>query len=132
AIPEKHQKNKVLMPNKPNRFASEDKNDGVDFVRKFTRNQYVQNSFLQYRQHLSPHTIRSLLQTMDAFQQYLNEAENIKLDISNDPSVWSNITAEIINKFIQRLITQGFAISTINLRISFIKKYATIAFHTGN
>ena len=95
------------------------------------------NAFIEYRQRLSPNTIRSLRESLAIFQEYVNNVEintsNTKasLNIADDPNVWKSITAEIINKFVKWLIAQGFAISTVNLRISFIKKYATIAFQAG-
>jgi len=96
-----------------------------------------QNAFLQYKQGLAKSTIRNISRTQTQFREYISQLNGNALDskenlnFEDDPKAWRNITAHIITGFIQWLIAKGYAINTINVRISFIKKYAEIAYQVG-
>ncbi len=102
------------------------------------------NIFQNYRKNLSQNTITSQKASLNIFQDYLVDKKFVKSDkkqFSNQsvyikeiftlPSFWKNISGEIIENFIEWLLDKGYAVSSINVKISHIRKYANLAYQVG-
>jgi len=152
-IPEKYINN--CMPEQLNNFDSnkknnqenayQDENARIAPFKKGLKSQSGNNNVFQnYRQNLSENTVKSQNRSLRIFQDYLvgikfvksnekqftNQFDGIK-EILTEPSGWENISSEIIENFIEWLLNRGYAISSINLVITHIRKYATLAFQGG-
>ena len=148
-IPEKYNKNCIpeqfnnldsdKKKNKENAYR--DKNSSIEPLKEGLKLQTNNNNIFQnYRQNLSKNTINSQKRSLNIFQDYLGDIgfaksndkqfDDIK-EILTEPSGWRIISREIIEKFVEWLLNRGFAISSINLIITHIRKYAKLAFQDG-
>lgn len=97
--------------------------------------------FDNYRQNLASHTISTQMRILNHFQNYLIESEwdkpvkgrnfsspSIPIHISHYSDAWRNVTAEIVMGFRVWLLNRGYAITTVNLNLVIIIKYASLAF----
>ena len=46
----------------------------------------------------------------------------------SDPTAWSGITYGLIAGFVRWLLQNGYAVGTVNLKLSTVKQYAKLAF----
>lgn len=102
------------------------------------------NAFSNYRQSLSPHTIRLQKYILGQFHEFLINSEldelsknrkyhpsSIPMDLSSNPEAWKNISAKDVIEFFDWNIGKGYSIGTLNSNISHIKKYALLAYQSG-
>lgn len=51
--------------------------------------------------------------------------------LSRDPSAWSNVTHGLIEGFVRWQLQRGYAVGSVNVRLSTVKQYAKLAYKAG-
>lgn len=88
--------------------------------------------FEQHQHLLSKNTIRQQVASFEAFRLYLEDITGINAgDFMNDPDAWKGVTWGIIQGFVKWMMDNGYAIKTINVRLSAVKSYAKLAAQAG-
>jgi integrase len=90
--------------------------------------------FDDYRARRSANTLRAQdadLNHFSAFLTGLHEAVTITGDLNTDPKAWRGITYGLIEAFVQTMLTDGYALTSVNRALSTVKKYAGMAFKAG-
>jgi integrase len=118
--------------------------DNFDVPKPSTSQGVNSNAFSNYRQHLSPGTIQSQNYFLGLFYEFIINREldklsknqkshpsSISMGLSINPEAWKNISAKDLIGFLEWSIGKGYTISTLNLIISHLKKYALLAFQSG-
>lgn len=90
-----------------------------------------QHVFEDYQQRRSENTLRRQRDDLVLFAHYLNEIGVEAGDFQNDPQAWRGVTWGIVGGFVQWMLQQGYAVGSINVRLSTVKTYAKLALQTG-
>ena len=89
-------------------------------------------ALIEYRSGLAPHTIRRQTADLRCFTSYLVEVGIAPSgDLATDPSAWSCVSWGLVAAFRLWLLTQGYAIGTVNTRLATIKAYCHLAYQVG-
>ncbi len=93
----------------------------------------AQDTFLRYRERKAPDTIRRHRADLDLFAHYLRTIPGaIEIgDLYNDPFAWSAMTKGLVEGFVIWQRTEGYAIGSINMRLSTVKLYCKLAQGAG-
>lgn len=95
-------------------------------------NEYAdRNIFAEFRAGLAQNTRERHIRDLGRFAEYLAEAGVQTGDLLNDPEAWRGVTHGIVKGFIQWALRRGFAIGTIGVMLSTVRKYASLAFTAG-
>lgn len=92
-----------------------------------------QNIFQDYQQGCAPNTLRRQKADVQLFVNYLKEAK-VQRDVSqlmSDPDSWQGISYGLLKGFVKWQLTQGYAVGSINVRLTTIRKYCSLAFEAG-
>lgn len=92
---------------------------------------YIFNDYINRK---SIHTIQSQAAALNLFGQYLAVVgiPGLSADIlQTDPQAWRGITWGIVEGFVKWCLKEGYAISTVNNRLSAVKVYARLAAKAG-
>ena len=89
--------------------------------------------FRTYRERLAPNTARFQQATLDCSAAYLG---SIGVSISGEtlatePSAWRGMSWGLVEGFIRWMLSEGYAIGTVNVRLSSIKHYCQLASQAG-
>lgn len=89
--------------------------------------------FEDYRARRAANTLIRQRADLELFRTYLAavQAAPAALDFASNPDAWHGITWGLVAGFVKWQMQQGYAISSINVRLSTVKKYASLAFQTG-
>jgi integrase len=87
--------------------------------------------FSDYRARKAANTIRRQDADLALFSQYLNEAGVDTGDMSTDPAAWRGITWGIVEGFARWQLLKGYAVDSVNVRLSTVKSYAQLALRAG-
>lgn len=94
----------------------------------------ARSTFADYRSRKADNTLRSHDATLEQFSEYLastaGRAPEGK-DLARNPQAWSGITWGLVDGFVKWLLVEGYALGTINVRLSAVKTYATLAAKAG-
>ena len=89
--------------------------------------------FDDYRARRSENTLRRQDADIDLFATYLADvgvaADSDELAVN--PAVWRGMTWGLVAGFVQWQLQQGYAATSVNIRLSTIKTYAKLAFQAG-
>jgi integrase len=89
-----------------------------------------QNLFQRYLSEKSANTIKRHARDLELFAEYLLDV-GLELthgaDFQTNPAAWRGVTWGIIEGFVQWQLGEGYAIATVNARLSTVKVYATMA-----
>ena len=88
-------------------------------------------AFTDYRARKSANTIRRHDDELALFTRFLASIEIAAGDFATDPDAWRGVTWGLVTAFQQWLLQLGYAVSSVNVRVSTIKSYARLAFKTG-
>lgn len=89
-------------------------------------------AFSDYRSRKSANTIKAQDSDLGVFTEYLDYAGAGNVgDLANDPLAWANISHGLVAGFVQWQLKHGYAIGTVNRRLSTVKKYAKMAAKAG-
>jgi integrase len=93
----------------------------------------AQSTFARYRERKSPHTIRRHRADIDLFTTYLLQLPGVRTvgDLYHDPSAWASMTKGLVEGFVRWQVQQGYAIGSINMRLSTVKLYCKLAQGAG-
>jgi integrase len=89
--------------------------------------------FQRYKQEKSANTLKRQARDLELFAEYLIDA-GIPLQCANfqeDPICWQGITWGIVEGFVQWLLREGYAITTVNSYLSTVRTYAKLAVKAG-
>ncbi|MEL6524098.1 MAG: tyrosine-type recombinase/integrase [Chloroflexota bacterium] len=92
------------------------------------------NRFAKYRDELTINTTRAHDYDLSVFADYLQRGALISITgdtLASDPQAWASITYGIVETFTEWLISQGYALSTVNRRLATVRKYADLSFKAG-
>ncbi len=97
-------------------------------------NDYAQSTvFSDYHIRRSDNTLRRQLGDLRLFALFLNNA-GLRLNgdtLQISPEAWRGVTWGIIEGFKRWMLTEGYAVGSINVRLSTIKTYARLAVKAG-
>ena len=63
-----------------------------------------------------------------AYVRFYADADGQAERLYSDPAAWSNVTYGLIAGFVRWMLAQGYAVGTVNLKLSTVKQYAKLAF----
>lgn len=89
--------------------------------------------FDDYQARRSKNTLRRQRADLDLFARFLTDELGTppKADLQIDPDAWRGITWGLVAAFVRWQLAEGYAIPSINVRLSTVKKYAGLAFQAG-
>ncbi|MCP4428333.1 MAG: hypothetical protein GY803_27920, partial [Chloroflexi bacterium] len=80
-------------------------------------------------------TIKRQARDLELFAEYLIDAR-IPLqhgaDFQNNPGAWRGVTWGIVEGFVHWLLREGYAVSSVNARLSTVRIYAQMAVKAGD
>jgi integrase len=85
----------------------------------------------KYQKGLRPETLRRQKTDLRTFADFLESIGVAPGDFFNDLDAWAEITADLIETFIDWQERQGYAIGSINVRLATVKAYCHLAFSAG-
>jgi integrase len=93
----------------------------------------AQNTFVRYRERKAPDTIRRHRADLDLFTSYLRHIPGLRTvgDLYQDPAAWHGMTRGLVEGFVQWQVRAGYAIGSINMRLSTVKLYCRLAQGAG-
>jgi len=87
--------------------------------------------FTDYKSRKATNTIRRQVGDLYIFTEFLTEAGLPCGDFANDPSAWRGVTWGIVERFTRWMLLKGYAMGTVNIRLSTVKTYAKRAAQSG-
>jgi integrase len=88
-------------------------------------------TFEDYRTRKAPNTIRRQDADLLLFADYLKSAGVPVGDFATDPAAWLGITWGLVEGFVKWQLLNGYAVDSVNVRLSTIKTYAQLALRAG-
>lgn len=94
-----------------------------------------QQTFADYQLRKSKNTLRAQIADLATFADYLCEAGvtdcPMAEDLQSDPKFWIGVTWGLVQGFVTWMLGQGFAVTTVNHKLSTVKTYAALATKAG-
>jgi integrase len=89
--------------------------------------------FADYRARKAPNTIRRQDADLALFADYLGEVgvDVGSAQLATDPRSWQGLTWGLVEGFLRWQLGKGFAVGSINVRLSTVKTYAKLAAKAG-
>ncbi|RPJ25104.1 MAG: hypothetical protein EHM33_15675 [Chloroflexi bacterium] len=87
--------------------------------------------FADYRADKAKNTIRRQDADLQLFADYLKATKIPVGDLSTDPKAWQGVTWELIEGFVKWQLLEGYAVNSVNVRLSTVKQYAQLALKVG-
>ena len=95
----------------------------------------ARSAFADYRSRKAENTLRRQDTALDLFSQSLAHATagqtRTMMMLALNPDAWRGVTWGLVGGFVRWLLWQGYAVDTINVRLSTIKTYAKLATQAG-
>ncbi len=88
--------------------------------------------FTDYQSRKAANTLRRQACDLDLFSQFLAEAGAPCGDLANDPAAWRGITWGLLAAWQKWQLRAGYAVDTVNVRLSTVKTYARLALKAGS
>ena len=122
--------NTSLVPKQPNYSTpSTSQNETIAQVANEVARRY---QFTEYQQRRSYQTLRRQKAGLALFEEYLHYCGmQIQHSLFEDPQDWSNISWGLVEGFLKWQLKEGYAIQSINVRLSTVKTYAKLAMKSG-
>jgi integrase len=93
------------------------------------------SAFSDYRARKAANTIRRQDADLGTFAEYLAQAASGDAPtgeaLIGDPQAWHGITWGLVDGFAKWLLVRGYAVGTVNLKLSTVKTYAKLAAKAG-
>jgi integrase len=90
------------------------------------------NSFADYRNRKAGNTTRRQDADLKLFSDFLAAmGAPIEQDLATDPAAWTGISWGLVEAFVKWQEQQGYALDSINVRLSTVKRYAQLALKAG-
>lgn len=87
--------------------------------------------FTDYRTRKAANTTRRQDADLALFAEYLNAARLPAGNFAEDPRAWQGITWGLVEGFVKWQLVNGYAVDSVNVRLSTIKTYARLALKAG-
>jgi integrase len=91
--------------------------------------------FSDYRARRAKNTLTRQLVDLETFARYLGSdsdaAQDTAQQLATDPQAWQGVTWGLVDGFVKWALLQGYAVGTINLKLSTVKTYAKLAAKAG-
>jgi integrase len=92
--------------------------------------------FERYLSEKSENTLKRHGRDLELFAEYLIDAgirleEGDGADFQHNPQAWRGVTWGIVEGFVQWLLAEGYAVSSVNSRLSVVRAYAQLAVKAG-
>ncbi len=95
----------------------------------------ARSTFANYRSRRAESTVRRQDAALDLFSEYLAQANDGSApageSLATKPAAWRGVTWGLVEGFVKWLLLQGYAVSTVNVRLSTIKTYGELATKAG-
>ncbi len=91
----------------------------------------ARHRFADYQSRRAAETLRRQQADLDLFAQFLNALGQTAGDLFNQPGAWQGITWGLVEGFLKWQAAQGYALPSINVRLSTLKTYARLAMQSG-
>ncbi|HUX23646.1 MAG TPA: site-specific integrase [Burkholderiales bacterium] len=89
------------------------------------------HAFDNYRERKAANTRTRQDGDLAVFADYLAEVGASAGDLARDPDAWRDITWGLVAGFVQWQLKRGYAVGTVNVRLSTVKTYARLALKAG-
>ncbi len=90
-----------------------------------------QSIFTDFRIRKAKNTLRRHDSDLALFAEFLNSRGVEVGDLAADSTAWKGITWGLVAAFQAWLLSRGYAVSSVNVKVSTIKTYAKLAFKAG-
>jgi integrase len=87
--------------------------------------------FEDYKSRKAANTLDRQAYDLRCFADFFTESQIPTGDFLEDPKAWRFITGDLVDIFKRWMLQQGFAVSTVNFRLSTVKVYAKMAMKAG-
>ena len=91
----------------------------------------ARHRFEDYQSRRSTETLRRQKADLNLFIEFLMSVGFGNLDLFTTPLDWAGITWGLVEAFTKWQINQGYAIQTVNIRLSTVKTYSKLAMQAG-
>ena len=91
----------------------------------------ARHRFGDYRSRRSLETIRRQDADLTLFAEFLYTAGVQAGNLGDNPQSWKGVTWGLVEAFVKWQLKEGYAVSSVNVRLSTIKTYARLAFQAG-
>jgi len=93
----------------------------------------AENAFTTYHQRIAPNTRRRQAADLNVFAAYLNNIgiQTSAMQLVADPHQWTDINSKLVEEFVRWQLQQGYAIGSISVRLTTVKRYCTLAMRMG-
>jgi integrase len=106
-------------------------NSPIVIAGKIANQAAARQVFIDYRTRKAANTIRRQDADLQLFADYLNSANIPVGDLAIDPKAWQGMTWGLIEGFVKWQLLQGYAVDSVNVRLSTVKQYAQLALKAG-
>src|SRR5258708_6843012 len=92
-----------------------------------------QNVFTEYQNRIAENTLSRQQDDLALFARYLALA-GVVIDATSlvhDPAVWTGVTYGLLDGFVRWMLAEGYAIGSVNVRLSTVKVYAKLCAKAG-
>ena len=91
----------------------------------------AKSRFREYRSRRAEETLRRQDADLALFHEFL-ELVNLRTgDLAQDPRAWRPLTWGLVEAFVKWQLNEGYAVKSINVRLSTVKTYARMAMQSG-
>jgi integrase len=84
-----------------------------------------------YQERLAKRTLARQAGDLALFADYLRSLGLPAGDLNGDPQAWQGISWGLVAGFVRWQLSNGYAVASINVRLSTVKTYARLAMHAG-
>ena len=95
----------------------------------------ARSAFADYRSRKAPNTLTRQDGALTLFSEYLAETTGGDAPageaLSSTPGAWEGVTWGLVEGFIRWLLLRGYAVGSVNVRLSTVKTYAKLAAKAG-
>ncbi len=104
------------------------KNDGVISLGKAANKAAAKNIFRDYQERKAKNTTYRQERDLKLFAEFIASRKVKVGNLYNDQQAWRGVTWGLVAGFLRWMIAQGFAVGSVNVRLSTVKTYAKMAF----
>jgi len=92
----------------------------------------ARHAFADYRDRKAANTIRRQDADLALFKTFLSDVAGVPTgDLAHEPGAWRGLKWGIVQAFVQWQLNEGYAVGTVNVRLSTVKTYAKLAAKAG-
>ena len=106
-------------------------NDLMKQASKAANKATARAAFTLYQQDRPHNTNRRHKADLALFEDYLNSAGVPVSDLYTNPQAWAGIDGGIVEFYKEWQLQEGYALESINVRLSTVKRYAALAYQAG-